>query len=613
MSSAAEEWSPFVLAVAPNGARKTKADHPALPMSADEIARDAAECREAGASMIHLHVRDRNGGHSLDVELYRDAIRAVRREVGNRLIVQVTSESVGRYAPDQQMAMVRDLVPEAVSLAVRELVADPSQESVAAGFYDWARVTGIMVQHILYSEQDLAQFNQLVARGVIPGEAHCVLFVLGRYAKDQRSSPHDLLPFLTGGQDTHTWFVCAFWSYGNRLRCRWSSSRRACADRLREQPAFTVRGGCRLECGTGRRCGQGGGRARQANCRDRGRAGHNVLMTETSIPMKSLTRTALKAVLLAGLLGMFETTGDISSLAEEAQVVIGTAPVSGVYYPAGGAVCRLVNRTRVENSLRCFVEATDGSAENLSRLKAGDLDFAVLQSDWQYHAYQGSGGGVSDQPFSDLRAVFSMHPQTLTIVVARESDIQELADLEGKKVSLGPSGSAVQAASELLVESLGWTGDTFDEVLELGLEEQVDALCAGLIDAFILPVTHPNGIVAAATEGCLARLISVTGSPVDKLLLDWPFYARSTIPAGLYRGNPAQIDSFGLRATLVTTTAVPAETVYKLVKAVLDPVGPLTRQHPALQGLRAEQMISSGLSAPLHEGALLYYREMGWQ
>ncbi len=322
---------------------------------------------------------------------------------------------------------------------------------------------------------------------------------------------------------------------------------------------------------------------------------------------------AFAAVFLVGLFCGFQVMGACVALAQGRQIVIGTAPVSGVYFPAGGAVCRLVNKQQVETGLRCFVEATDGSAENLARLKSGDLDFALLQSDWQYHAYQGSGGGVSDQPFSELRAIFSMHPQTLTIVVARESEIRELKHLEGRRVNLGPSGSAVQAASELLVESLGWTGDAFGEVLELGGEEQVDALCAGLIDAFILPTTHPNGIVAAATEGCLARVIPVGGGPVDKLLLDWPFYARSTIPAGLYRGNPEEIRSFGLRATLVTTTNMPAEMVYKMVKAVFEQLDQLTRQHPALLGLTAKEMISSGQSAPLHEGALLYYKEMGWQ
>ena len=160
--------------------------------------------------MIHLHVRDKEGAHSLDAALYREAIRAVRREVGQRLVIQVTSEAVGRYRSDQQIAMVRELVPEAVSLAVREVLADPSEEGAAADFYAWARRAGVMVQHILYSVEDLARLGQLLTRGVIPDGRQCVLFVLGRYAKTQVSSPEDLLPFLAADRAHHSWFVCAF-------------------------------------------------------------------------------------------------------------------------------------------------------------------------------------------------------------------------------------------------------------------------------------------------------------------------------------------------------------------------------------------------------------------
>lgn len=202
--------SPFILAVAPNGARKTKADHPALPMTAAEIGRTAAECREAGAAMIHLHVRDSEGRHSLNADLYRAAIQAVRDEAGDDLVIQVTSEAVGIYRPSQQMEMVRDLRPEAVSLAVRELVPDAASEATAAEFFAWAVQERIFLQFILYSPEDLTHFNNLVARGIVPGERQCVLFVLGRYAKDQRSSPIDLVPFLGGGQDDHLWFICAF-------------------------------------------------------------------------------------------------------------------------------------------------------------------------------------------------------------------------------------------------------------------------------------------------------------------------------------------------------------------------------------------------------------------
>ena len=210
MSEAAEDQEPMVLAVAPNGARKTQADHPALPITPEEIARTAAACREAGAAMIHLHVRDREGRHSLDAEAYSAAIAAIRGAVGDDMVIQVTSEAVGLYSPAEQMAMVRALRPEAVSLAVRELVSGPEAETEAAAFFAWLRQERVLPQFIVYSDEDLGRFVDLAARGVVPGSRHFLLYVLGRYTKGQVSAPADLLPFLAAGGLDHTWGLCAF-------------------------------------------------------------------------------------------------------------------------------------------------------------------------------------------------------------------------------------------------------------------------------------------------------------------------------------------------------------------------------------------------------------------
>ena len=206
----AETWPPVILAVAPNGARKTKADHPALPMTPDEIAACAAACAEAGAAMIHLHVRDRDGRHTLDTEAYLAAIAAVRGALGEGIVIQVTSESVGLYGPEEQMAMVRELRPEAVSLAVRELVPDAAHETAAAAFFAWMRDEALLPQFIVYGEEDLARLDDLVARGIVPPGRHFVLFVLGRYTPGQRSQPADLLPFVNANAAGRPWAVCAF-------------------------------------------------------------------------------------------------------------------------------------------------------------------------------------------------------------------------------------------------------------------------------------------------------------------------------------------------------------------------------------------------------------------
>ena len=210
MTEGSATWPPLVLAVAPNGARKTAEDHPALPIRPDEIARTAAACLEAGAAMIHLHVRDREGGHTLDVGAYRAAIEAVRAAVGSRMVIQVTSEAVGIYHPLEQMAMVRELKPEAVSLAVREIVPYPAVEPDAAEFLAWLRRERILPQYILYSEADLRQLDQLIDRGLVPDEGYSVLFVLGRYAEGQKSEPADLLPLLSANVRGHPWALCAF-------------------------------------------------------------------------------------------------------------------------------------------------------------------------------------------------------------------------------------------------------------------------------------------------------------------------------------------------------------------------------------------------------------------
>ncbi|MDE1150738.1 MAG: 3-keto-5-aminohexanoate cleavage protein [Azospirillaceae bacterium] len=207
---------PLILTVAPNGARRLKTDHPAIPLTVPEIAVDAAACLEAGAAMIHMHVRDNQGRHLLDADTYAQATAAVRAAVGDRLVVQVTTEAAGIYHPPHQMAVIRALKPEAVSLAIRELAPDAVHEKDAADFFAWLARERVMVQTILYSREDLARWHDLRRRGVVPDAPHFLLYVLGRYTAGQVSDPRDLLPFLepmagsTGNAGDVPWAVCAF-------------------------------------------------------------------------------------------------------------------------------------------------------------------------------------------------------------------------------------------------------------------------------------------------------------------------------------------------------------------------------------------------------------------
>jgi uncharacterized protein (DUF849 family) len=202
---------PLVVMVAPNGARRTKADHPDLPITPAEIAREAARCAEAGATVLHVHVRDRDGRHSLDAGRYRAAIEAVRKAVGERIVIQITTEAVGRYAPAEQIEVVRELRPQAVSVALAELIPDDAAEVDAAAFLDWLRRERIAPQYILYSPQEVARFHDLRRRGVIPQRRAFALFVLGRYAEPTEARPQDVLPFLAAHADADCpWSLCAF-------------------------------------------------------------------------------------------------------------------------------------------------------------------------------------------------------------------------------------------------------------------------------------------------------------------------------------------------------------------------------------------------------------------
>ena len=202
--------TPLVVMVAPNGARRTKADHPRLPMTAEELAEEAAACVAAGATLIHLHVRDAAGAHVLDVDLYRAATDAVRRRVGDRMVVQVTTEAVGRYRPDQQIAVVRALHPEAVSMALGELIPDDAATDEATELLAWLQRERIAPQFILYTPAEVIRFHELRRRGVIPQARPFVLFVLGRYTEPAEVRPRDVLPYLKAHDADFPWAVCAF-------------------------------------------------------------------------------------------------------------------------------------------------------------------------------------------------------------------------------------------------------------------------------------------------------------------------------------------------------------------------------------------------------------------
>ena len=298
------------------------------------------------------------------------------------------------------------------------------------------------------------------------------------------------------------------------------------------------------------------------------------------------------------------------AVAQQQFISIGTGGVTGVYYPTGGAICRLVNRDRKEHSIRCAVESTGGSVYNINTIKAGELEFGVAQSDWQYHAYNGTSK-FADNHFPEIRAMFSVHPEPFTLMARADAGVSSFEDLKGKRVNVGNPGSGQRATMEVAMDAFGITMDDFALATEYKGSEMAKQLCDGNIDAMIYTIGHPAAAIKEATTTCDANLVSVTGPEIEKLVADNPFYRVATIPGGMYKGTDGDTTTFGVGATFVTSAAVPEEVVYVVAKSVMENVEDFRKLHPAFANLDPAEMVKDGLSAPLHPGAEKAYMELG--
>ncbi len=300
-----------------------------------------------------------------------------------------------------------------------------------------------------------------------------------------------------------------------------------------------------------------------------------------------------------------------TAIAQEKFITIGTGGQTGVYFVVGQSICRLVNRGSAEHNLKCTAPSTGGSIANINAIKAGDMDMGVAQSDWQFHAYNGTSK-FEDNKFENERAVFSVHGEPFTVIARADAGITSFADLKGKRVNIGNPGSGQHATMQVVMDALGWTMDDFALASELKPAEQAAALGDNKVDAIIYTVGHPNGSIQEAVSTVDAVMVPVTGPEIDKLIADNPYYAAASIPGGMYKGSDADTNTFGVKATFVTSADVDDDVVYEVVKAVFDNFDRFKRLHPAFENLKEEEMISGGLSAPLHSGAAKYYKEKGW-
>ena len=316
--------------------------------------------------------------------------------------------------------------------------------------------------------------------------------------------------------------------------------------------------------------------------------------------------TIFKSIAIASAL-----VAGTAATAQEKFITIGTGGQTGVYFVVGQSICRLVNRDSAKTGLKCTAPSTGGSIANINAIKAGDMDMGVAQSDWQFHAYNGSSQFEGDK-FDKERAVFSVHAEPFNVIARADSGIESFDDLKGKRVNIGNPGSGQRATMEVVLDAKGWTLDDFALASELKPAEQAAALGDNKVDAIIYTVGHPNGSIQEAVSTVDAKLVPVEGEAIDKLVADNPFYAYSTIPGGMYKGTDADVKTFGVKATFVTSSDVDDEVVYEVVKAVFDNFDRFKKLHPAFENLKEADMIKDGLSAPLHYGAAKYYKERGW-
>ena len=314
------------------------------------------------------------------------------------------------------------------------------------------------------------------------------------------------------------------------------------------------------------------------------------------------------------VLGAFAASVALGAGAASAQqqfISIGTGGITGVYYPTGGAICRLVNKDRKEHGIRCSAESTGGSVYNVNTIQGGELEFGVAQSDVQSNAFNGLAQW-DGKPFENLRAVFSLHAEPATLVARADSGIKNYTDLSGKTVNIGNPGSGQRALWDALAEAGVVDNASLRMAAELKPAETGQALCDGNIDAYFYTVGHPSALIQETLSSCDAVIADVADDKIEAFISDKPYYRMATIPAGTYAGQDSDVSTFGVGATLVTSADVPDETVYIVVKAIFENFDEFKGLHPAFAALNEEEMVSQGLSAPLHPGAEKYYKERGW-
>lgn len=318
------------------------------------------------------------------------------------------------------------------------------------------------------------------------------------------------------------------------------------------------------------------------------------------------------SLMVAASLAVAAASG--ASAAERKYVNIGTAGIGGGYYPTGGFICNVLNKSREtqDHNIRCTVESTGGSVANLRSIQAGEMDVAIVQSDWQYHSYRGSSKFEEDGANEDLRFLFSLHLDTAHLVARADSGMTDFADLAGKTVNIGNAGSGTEATMTFALSRYGKAPeDVFGQATRLTSREQAQALCDGKIDAFFYTTGITASSITEATNTCDASVLNWNDETIDAMIAEFPYYAKSVIPAGSYKGQEGDVTTWGLGATLVASAETDDDVVYNMVKAVFDNFEDFKAQSSLYVGLTREGSVANGRSIPFHPGAERYFRDVG--
>jgi len=303
--------------------------------------------------------------------------------------------------------------------------------------------------------------------------------------------------------------------------------------------------------------------------------------------------------------------GEADAADDQYTVTIASGRVGGLYHPIGGVICKLAEGSLAAIGMDCTVDISGGSIPNIDDLRKGNVDLAMVQSDWQHDALAGTGPFEEDGSFENLRSMFAIYVEHFTIVARDDRDIDTFEDLKGKRVYVGRTASSRSEAMDAVMEAHGWTGEEIIDVSEFEGANLAEALCDGEFDAFVYTIGHPNPTVREATKLCDAKILNVSAPIIEKLHTANAYYVASVIPGGTYKGISQDIPTLGVVATLVTSAEVPPDVIYRITKAYFENLELLQALSPLFLSLTREEMVEVGLAAPMHEGALKYFSEAG--